>query len=67
MSEEMAKLNVIWKDKNVTLKYKIRILCEVVFFIFLYVYETQTVTADLERRTQVLQKSATRSYWACPT
>ena len=51
----LARLKPIWKDKNIRIKYKIRLLLALVMTIFLYVCETWTLTAELQRRIQSLE------------
>ena len=51
----MAKLKVIWNDKNVAISSKIRLMRSLAMSIFLYACETWTITADIERRIQALE------------
>ena len=51
----LTKLKTIWKDKNITLSSKIRLMRSVVISIFLYACETWTLTADTERRIQAVE------------
>ena len=46
----LAKLKIIWKDKNISLKNKIRLLQSLVTSIFLYASESWTLNAQLEAR-----------------
>ena len=43
----LTKLKTIWKDKNTALSSKIRLMHSSVISIFLYAYETWTLTAEL--------------------
>ena len=50
----LARLKIIWKDKNIRIKHKIRSMRALVMTIFLYACETWTLTAELQRRIQSL-------------
>ena len=50
----MTKLKVIWNDKNIAISSKIRLMRSLAMSIFVYACETLTITADIERRIQVL-------------
>ncbi|KAK3870578.1 hypothetical protein Pcinc_024216 [Petrolisthes cinctipes] len=52
----LSKLKPIWKDKNISVKCKVRLLRALVLSIFLYACETWTrCTAELQRRIQTLE------------
>ena len=51
----LARLKIIWKDKNIRIKHKIRLMRALVMTIFLYACETWTLTAELQRRIQSLE------------
>ena len=51
----VTKLKVIWNDKNIAISSKIRLMRSLAMSIFLYVCETWTITADIERRIQALE------------
>lgn len=57
----MSKLRPIWKDKNICLKTKIRLLRALVISIFLYSCEAWTLTAELQRRIQALEMRCYRT------
>ena len=46
----LTKLKTIWKDKNIALSSKIRLMRSLVISIFLYACETWTLTAELEKK-----------------
>ena len=46
---------IIWKEKNIRIKHKIRLMRALVMTIFLYACETLTLTAELQRRIQSLE------------
>ena len=51
----MTRLKPIWKDKNITLRSKIRLMGSVIVSICLYACETWTLTAELQRRLQTME------------
>ena len=58
----LSKLKTIWKDKNIALSSKIRMMLSLVILIFLYTCKTWTLTAELQRRyklrNEVLRKTS---------
>ncbi|KAK2181980.1 hypothetical protein NP493_372g01013 [Ridgeia piscesae] len=56
----LAKLKTIWNDRNITLSSKIRLMRSLVMSIFLYAYESWTLTADTERRIQAMEMRCLR-------
>jgi len=48
----LAKLQPIWRDKNISIGSKIRLLRALALSVFLYACETWTLTAELQRRIQ---------------
>ena len=51
----LAKLKPIWRDKNISLHHKIKLLRALVLSIFLYACESWTLTAELEKRIQAME------------
>ena len=51
----VTKLKVIWNNKNIAISSKISLIRSLAMSIFLFAYETWTITADLERRIQALE------------
>ena len=51
----LTKLKTIWKDKNIALSSKIRLMRSLVISIFLYACETWTLTAELEKKIQTTE------------
>ena len=51
----LARLNIVWKDRNIRIKHKIRLMCALIITIFLYACETWTLTAELQRRIQSIE------------
>ena len=48
----ITKLKPIWRDNNISLGSKVKLMRSLVIFIFLYACESWTLTAVLEKRTQ---------------
>uniref|UniRef100_A0A672MDG9 Reverse transcriptase domain-containing protein n=1 Tax=Sinocyclocheilus grahami TaxID=75366 RepID=A0A672MDG9_SINGR len=48
----MSKLKPVWRDKDISLKTKIRLLRALVLSVFLYACESWTLTAELQQRIQ---------------
>ena len=51
----LAKLQTIWRDKNINLSSKIRLMRSLVISIFLYACESWTLNKDLERRISAFE------------
>ena len=51
----MAKLKPLWRDKNISLGSKIKLMRTLVLSIFLYACESWTLTAGLEWRITALE------------
>ena len=51
----MTKLKIIWKDNNIQLSSKVRLMRALVISIFLYACEYWTLTAELERRIGAME------------
>ena len=51
---------MIWKDKNIALSTKIRLLRSLIMPIFLYACETWTLTAETERKIQTMEMRSFR-------
>ena len=51
----LTKLKPIWRDDNISLGSKMKLLRFLVISIFLYACESWTVTAELGKRTQTLE------------
>ena len=59
-SDALARLAPIWRDKNITLKSKLRLLESVILSIFLYACQTWTLTAELEKRIDAFEMRCLR-------
>ena len=56
----LTKLKSIWRDNNISLGSTMNLMLFLVISIFLYACESWTLTAELEKRTQVFEM---RCYW----
>ena len=51
----LTKLRPIWRDNNISLGSKVKLMHSLVISIFLYACESWTLTAELEKRTQAYE------------
>ena len=51
----LTKLKPIWRDNNISLGSKVKLMRSLVISIFLYACESWTLTAELEKRTQTFE------------
>ena len=51
----LTKLKPIWRDNNISLGSKVKLMCSLVISIFLYDCESWTLIAELEKRTQAFE------------
>ena len=51
----LTKLKPIWRDNNISLGSKMKLMRSLVISIFLYACESWTLTAELEKRTQAFE------------
>ena len=51
----LTKLMSIWRDNNISLGSKMKLMRSLVISIFLYDFELWTLTAELEKRTQAFE------------
>ena len=58
----VTKLKVVWNDKNITIRFEIRLMRSLAMSVFLYTYEMWTITADIERRIQALEMRCFRKH-----
>ena len=65
----LLKHKTIWKNKNIALSSKIRMVRSLVISIFLCAFETWrlTLTAELERKIQASEMRCSEDFWASPT
>ena len=50
----LSRLKIIWRDKNISLASKIKLMRTLILSTFLYACESWTLTAEIERRIQAL-------------
>ena len=50
----LSRLKIIWRDKNISLASKVKLMRTLILSTFLYVCESWTLTAEIERRIQAL-------------
>ena len=51
----LTRLKPVWINTSISLSSKIRLMRSLVTYIFLYACESWTLTADLQRRIQVME------------
>lgn len=51
----LAKLKPVWKDRNISLRCKLKLLHTLVLSIFLYACESWTLTAELQRKITAVE------------
>ena len=51
----LTRLKNIWRDTNITIRSKIKVLRSLVMSIFLYACETWTLTANLQKKIQAME------------
>ena len=51
----LTKMKPIWRDNNISLGSKVKLMRSLVISIFLYACESWTLTAELEKRTQAFE------------
>ena len=51
----LSRLKIIWRDKNISLASKVKLMWTLILSTFLYACESWTLTAEIERRIQVLE------------
>ena len=56
----LTRLKPVWNERSISLSSKIRLMCSPVTSIFLYNYESYTLTAQLTRRIQAMEIKCSR-------
>ena len=51
----LSRLKIIWRNKNILLASKVKLLRTLILSTFLYACENWTLTAEIERRSQALE------------
>ena len=55
IAQATTNLKPIWRDNNISLGSKVKLMRSLVISIFLYACESWTLTAELEKRTQAFE------------
>ena len=63
----LSGLKIVWRDKNISLASKVKLMRMLIISIFLYACEIWTLTVDVERRIQALRWDAIRDFETFPT
>ena len=58
----LCSLKIIWRDKNISLASKVKMMRTLLLSTFLYACESWTLTAELEKKIQALEMR-----WTFPT
>ena len=58
----LSRLKIIWRDKNISLASKVKLMRTLILSTFLYVCESWTLTAEIERRIQALEMRCYRRH-----
>ena len=51
----LSRLKIIWRDKNISLASKVKLMRTLILSTFLYACENWTLTAEIKRRIQALE------------
>ena len=51
----LSRLKIIWRDKNISLASKVKLMRTLILSTFLYACESWILTAEIERRIQALE------------
>ena len=51
----LSRLKIIWRDKNISLASKVKLMRTLILSTFLYACVSWTLTAEIERRIQALE------------
>ena len=51
----LSRLKITWRDKNISLASKVKLMRTLILSTFLYVCKSWTLTAEIERRIQALE------------
>ena len=51
----LSRLKIIWRDKNISLASKVKLMWTLILSTFLHACEARNLTAEIERRIQVLE------------
>ena len=51
----LSRLQIIWRDKNISLASKVKLMRTLILSTFLYAFGTWTLTPEIEKRIQTLE------------
>ena len=51
----LSRLKIMWRDKNISLASRVKLMQTLILSTFLYACESWTLTAEIERRSQALE------------
>ena len=51
----LSRLMIIWRDKNISLVSRVKLMWTLILSTFLYAYESWTLTVEMDRRIQALE------------
>ena len=51
----LSRLKIIWRDKNISFAFKVKLMWTLILSTFLYACESWTLIAEIERRIQALE------------
>ena len=51
----LSRLKIIWRDKNISLASKVKLMQMLILSTFLYACKSWTVTAEIKRRIQLFR------------
>ena len=54
-SEAHSRQKIMWRDKNISLASRVKLMRTLILSTFLYACESWTLTAEIERRIQALE------------
>ena len=54
-SEALSRQKIMWRDKNISLASRVKLMRTLILSTFLYACESWTLTAEIERRIQALE------------
>ena len=57
----LSRQKIIWRDKNISLASKVKLMRTLILSTFLYACESWTLTAEIERRIQALEMRCYRT------
>ena len=58
---------IIWRDKDISLASKVKLMRTIILSTFLYAFESWTLTAELERMIQALKMRCYSIFWTFAT